>query len=63
MLHHAARTRSSVVREAMHIVSLGDTQPMDGCHAATARRGSQLLLLRFVLRVSIPKRCFFNLHD
>jgi len=31
-LHHAACTRSRVVREAMHIVSLGGTQPIDGDH-------------------------------
>jgi len=39
MLHHAARTRSSVVREAMYIISLGDTPPINGGHALSARRG------------------------
>jgi len=39
MLHHAARTRSSVVMEANCIVSLGDIPRMDGGHALSARRG------------------------
>jgi len=61
MLHHAAHTRSSVVRESMHIVSLGGTQPMDVGHSLSSSPGLSAASTAFCFSSFNPRTLFFQL--